>query len=120
MSRSRSWCLTVNNWTVDQLAALKGLTGVTYGVMGREVGESGTPHLQGYLRLTNATTMRGVSMGGSFPRWLCSSSEEDASCGSKRGQPARGSWNSAAKPDVLHKRCAQDYYNKAVNDRWDM
>jgi hypothetical protein len=51
-NRSRHWCFTVNNWTVDHdesLTALGNNESVTYLVYGYETGESGTPHLQGYI-----------------------------------------------------------------------
>lgn len=48
MSRSRNYTFTCNNWTevhVKMLAELK----VKYMIYGEEVGESLTPHLQGYV-----------------------------------------------------------------------
>lgn len=51
-SRSRHWCFTVNNWTAandELLRALGESPTVTYLVYGYETGESGTPHLQGYI-----------------------------------------------------------------------
>lgn len=49
---SKYWCWTLNNPTVEDEETLQGLRDerrITYLVYGREVGESGTPHLQGYL-----------------------------------------------------------------------
>lgn len=48
--QSKHWCFTINNWTEEDekdLGALEPLT--TYLVVGKESGEEGTPHLQGYL-----------------------------------------------------------------------
>ncbi len=45
----RAWCLTINNWTDEHLQLFTDLyeSGkILYGIAGREVGESGTPHLQ--------------------------------------------------------------------------
>lgn len=48
MSRSRGWCMTLNNYTEhehDELVRiLKEIA--EYGVIGKEVGASGTSHLQ--------------------------------------------------------------------------
>ena len=50
MSRAKNWCFTLNNYTqadVDRLANLG--ASAAYVVFGREIGESGTPHLQGFI-----------------------------------------------------------------------
>lgn len=48
--RSSRWCFTINNPTEDDAPVhwLK-KTGVQFCIFQREVGESGTPHFQGYL-----------------------------------------------------------------------
>lgn len=45
----RNWCFTLNNYTPEEEAAIQKWE-VTYMVYGHEVGESGTPHLQGYVK----------------------------------------------------------------------
>ncbi len=50
--RLRSFVFTINNWTDQQYQSLF-LFNYKYVVIGKEVGESGTPHLQGYIELKN-------------------------------------------------------------------
>lgn len=60
---SRAWMFTVNNPTPGDFEQLKALEvdALKYIVYGKEVGEKGTPHLQGYLYLRNAKTMSALS-----------------------------------------------------------
>ena len=55
--RVRSFCFTLNNWKqeeYDWLAQKLKSEKVNYYIIGKEKGESGTPHLQGYVYFTNA------------------------------------------------------------------
>jgi len=51
--RFRSICFTLNNYTECEFHALKTYKNNKYYCIGREVGENGTPHLQGYLEFKN-------------------------------------------------------------------
>lgn len=60
MSKAKHWLFTLNNPTPDevkeQLSHLP--TSALYLCYGREVGESGTPHLQGYITWRNRRSLR--------------------------------------------------------------
>lgn len=59
--RSKSWCFTINNYTDDDIARLESLTDkVHYLVAGREVGETGTPHLQGFVKFKTRVRLAGA------------------------------------------------------------
>lgn len=51
MARSKFWCFTLNNYTEEDESRIQEVfnSRADYGIYGREVGESGTPHLQGYI-----------------------------------------------------------------------
>jgi len=58
--RSRTWCLTINNFTEADIKALQALK-TTYLIIGYEEGKEETPHIQGFLRLKNPMTMTALS-----------------------------------------------------------
>jgi hypothetical protein len=59
MSRSRGYCFTVNNPTQEDYTQLEELE-CKYVVYGREVGEEGTKHLQGYAYFHTLKSLRQV------------------------------------------------------------
>lgn len=66
-TRSRTWVLTLNNYNRDEYEHLKDWVG-TRGVFvfGKETGENGTPHIQGYMKFRSA--MRFETLKKEFPR----------------------------------------------------
>lgn len=50
-TRSRAWCLTINNYPESVVEKLKEMPNTEYIIVGDEVGANGTPHLQVYFRL---------------------------------------------------------------------
>jgi len=62
MSRSRSWVFTWNNYDESVVERLREpCTSVKYLVAGKEVGDKGTPHLQGFVQFKNQLKMKAVS-----------------------------------------------------------
>lgn len=81
MSKCRAFVFTINNYTDEVVEALHSYE-CRYLVYGKEVGESGTPHLQGYVEHKDALTYSafnkklGLKKGGPF-----------ASCKKREGTP---------------------------------
>lgn len=64
-TQSKYWCFTLNNPTEAETTSLGHLVAdtsnvVTFLLYGRERGESGTPHLQGYLELSRRARLTAV------------------------------------------------------------
>lgn len=61
-TKTRGWCFTLNNYTVEETTTLQTPNeAVAYICFGKEIApETGTPHLQGYLFLVNPRGMSGV------------------------------------------------------------
>lgn len=56
-SRSRSWTYTLNNYNSKEEEKVQALD-ASYHLYGRETGENGTPHLQGYLYFKNKKSLK--------------------------------------------------------------
>lgn len=54
-AQGKKFVFTVNNYEDDAVEKLKAIEWIKYCVVGREVGESGTPHLQGYMQCSKKT-----------------------------------------------------------------
>lgn len=71
--RARNFCFTLNNFTKEQYDAVCAWD-CKYIVVGKEVGESGTPHLQGFVCFVNARSFASVKK-------LCTSAHWEVSKG---------------------------------------
>lgn len=61
MARARNWCFTLNNPSAAETQRVCS-TQCTYIVVGREVGEAGTPHLQGYVQFAGQIRLAAVKL----------------------------------------------------------
>lgn len=59
LSKHRAYSFTLNNYTSDQVTALKEIK-YKYIVLGDEIGESGTPHIQGYIVFTSPISFSSI------------------------------------------------------------
>ena len=67
MSKNRSWCFTLNNYTGKEEQAIQN-SKYKYLLYGYEKGESGTIHLQGYITLTSPSTLSALKKRNGFER----------------------------------------------------
>lgn len=66
---AKRWCFTINNYTaVEQQAILDSADNFDYLILARERGDSGTPHLQGFLILSTKLRLNGVKALPGFRR----------------------------------------------------
>lgn len=63
--RARAWCFTLNNYSGEEYSSIEQYcrTVGRYAIIGKERGEQGTPHLQGYISFSSARRFDAVKKG---------------------------------------------------------
>lgn len=90
---SKYWCFTLNNYTNEERTKIELNEDYDYLVYGYEVGESGTPHLQGYIELKKKkrlTALKKISNRANWGKRLGTSEEASKYC--KKGEQSHEEW----------------------------
>lgn len=119
-SRSRGWCFTWNNYAEsDRVAMAEWMTQQTQCyIMGKEVGESGTPHLQGYVYMKNQRTFTQMKKLWGKCHWEKAKGKpiDNRNYCSKDNDYVEGGW--AKSPTDLAVDRAKKALDKYVDTEW--
>ena len=69
---AKHWCFTLNNYTSeneDSLLSAFNSSRISYLIYGKEVGSSGTPHLQGFVSATKRIRLQGLNKNVVQAHW---------------------------------------------------
>lgn len=66
-SKCRRWCFTLNNWNEDERVDL--VKSLEHYIIGKEIGENGTPHLQGYCEFKNPRNLSALKKINTRIHW---------------------------------------------------
>lgn len=79
ISPAKRWCFTLNNFLNEDLEMFSSIvpTFCSKCIIGREVGESGTPHLQGYLEFKTKKRPKSVFLNDRIHWTKCKGSADD-------------------------------------------
>ena len=76
--RSRGWCFTLNNWSEDEYNNLKKAFSEAEWIIGKEVGEEKTPHLQGWVYFKNKITLSSLKKMSGRAHWESAKGDKEA------------------------------------------
>lgn len=77
-SQAKRWCFTLNNYSENDIKKLEqSFIGEKY-IIGKEIGENGTPHLQGYINWNKQTRLTALKKINNKIHWeKCKGNEKD-------------------------------------------
>lgn len=92
-AKTRSYCFTLNNYTPEEVAAINSCE-CKYVVYGKETGENGNKHLQGFVSFLNPRTIKGLKRDLAWKRAHLEVAEKPLSaidyC--KKGEQSHDEW----------------------------
>lgn len=96
-SKYRNWTFTLNNYSEEECEQMKCLDNdkIIRVIFGKEVGENGTPHLQGALGFVNAvrlSTLKKINGRAHWENMRGTFSQNQAYCSKENCFYSRGSW----------------------------
>lgn len=65
----KKWCLTLNNYSDDEYNSISKLCFENEGIIGKEIGESGTEHLQGFIKFKKPVRLTALKKINSRIHW---------------------------------------------------
>lgn len=94
--QSKRWCFTLNNYTPDDVKTLENKYidhEMSYLVAGHEIGESGTPHLQGFCTFTKNKTLSAMKKIWPTAHFEKAHSKSDSAASyCKKGSQSHDEW----------------------------
>lgn len=94
----RNLTFTLNNYTDDSMVKMESWKCISYLVYGKEVGEGGTPHLQGYVEFTSSlpgSTIKNRLPGAHFePRYANATAKQASDYCKKGPRITKAEWDS--------------------------
>lgn len=134
MSQSRSWCFTLNNYSGEEYEMIT-TTDCRYLVVGKEVGEGGTSHLQGYIVFRSNKRLRAVKAINARAHWEVARGDslqnfnycsKDGDFIEKGDRPRTRSEHSQSQKALWHSiiasaragKCEEEYPQYYANNSW--
>lgn len=123
-ARAKGWCFTLNNWTEEEYTKILSYcheSSIDKWVIGKEVGENGTPHLQGYIKGKNVIRMS--TLKKICHRWhleISKGSPEDnfGYCSKDRDFTSGGFETTAPLREIIKKRIIDKKYKNIMWKDW--